>query len=102
MARLAATRPIPLLPRALAVEVALGLVASNASPPVLVITYISPVASLLTYSRPLRSQARPAGRKQLPGQAVVLLLEKMGVSAEVLDGDSVGEPLAPKLITLTE
>lgn len=74
----------PFLPALLSFE----LVAAGAEPvlvglslslpsPVFASTYNSPLESLDTNSLPFPSNARPTGRKQLPGQTVVSGLEKI-------------------------
>jgi len=55
-------------------------------------TYISPVASEDTKSRPLLSKAIPTGLKQFCGHTELSTLAKMSVTAVLLSGAANGSP----------
>lgn len=55
-------------------------------------TYISPVASEDTKSRPLLSKAIPTGLKQFCGHTELSTLAKMSVTAVLLSGAAKGSP----------
>lgn len=55
-------------------------------------TYISPVASEDTKSRPLLSKAIPTGLKQFWGHTELSALAKMSVVAVLLSGAATGSP----------
>lgn len=58
------------------------------------ITYISPVASELTNSRPWASKAMPTGLKQCWGQMELSMFQKMSVVAVLLSGAAIGSPFS--------
>ena len=55
-------------------------------------TYISPVASELTKSRPWLSNAIPTGLKQLWGHSELSAFQKISVTAVSLSGAATGSP----------
>lgn len=70
-----------------------ALAESALPPPVLEITQISPVESLLMNSLPCLSHARPTGRKQPFGHLVLSGLVTMSMVEVVLFDEAIGVPV---------
>lgn len=62
------------------------------------ITYISPVASEATKSRPLLSKAIPTGRRQFCGHAALSAFPKISVVAVLLSDAATGSPFAKGIL----